>query len=96
MDQEVIAGMLSGHEERIKGLEADVQEVKDKQEEHGRLLVTVEKLATTMKHMLEEQKKQGDRLTKLEERPMHDAEKIKWLIITAIISGLGGYLFSLL
>ena len=96
MEPDILAGKLASHEERIKGLESDMQEVKDKQDEHGRLLITVERLAVTMKHMLEEQKRQGDRLTKLEERPANDAYKLKWLVITAIVSGVGGYLFRLI
>lgn len=54
------------------------------------LTVSIEKMAVSMENMLEEQKKQGERLEKLEKEPADSYRQIKMSIITAIISAVVG------
>lgn len=50
------------------------------------LTVAVEKMAVNMENMLEEQKKQGERLEKLEKEPVEIGKQIKNVVITAVVS----------
>ena len=68
---------------RIALLEGNVQQMND-------LTVSVKEMAVTMGNMLEEQKKQGDRLEKLEREPGEAHRQIKAAIITAAVSSVVG------
>lgn len=73
--------------ERLKKLEASVEEI------HS-LSISTEKLATTMEQMLVEQKAQGERISKLEERDGKMWRKVVGYVLTAII-GVGlGFIFT--
>lgn len=54
------------------------------------LTVSIEKMAVSMENMLEEQKKQGERLEKLEKEPGDSYKQIKMSIIMAIIGAVVG------
>lgn len=54
------------------------------------LTVAVEKMAVSMENMLEEQKRQGERLEKLEKEPAETHKQIKMSIITTIIGAVVG------
>jgi predicted nucleic acid-binding Zn-ribbon protein len=55
-------------------------------EQQNKLALSVEKMATNMEHMLEEQMKQGKKLEELEKVPAK-----KWnTVTTAILSAIGG------
>ena len=70
---------------RVDALEANVKEI-------GRLTVSVEKMAVSMESMATEQKKQGERLDKIEEKPAK-----RWdAIVTALITGIIGILIGLI
>lgn len=60
--------------ERIKKLENSVEEI-------NRIARSTERLATSMEQMLEEQTKQGERISKIEER---DGEKWRGTVKTVI------------
>lgn len=64
---------------RIKLLEEDVRQINN-------LTVSVKEMATTMKNMLEEQRKQGERLERLEKEPGESHKQIKMAIVSAVIS----------
>lgn len=68
---------------RILELEENVKEI------HS-LTVSVERMAVNMGNMLEEQKKQGDRLAKLEKEPADAYKQIKMSIVTSIIGTIVG------
>lgn len=49
-----------------------------------------------MENMLEEQKKQGERLEKLEKEPVETGKQIKNAVITAVVSTVVGALIAAL
>lgn len=68
---------------RIALLEENIREI-------STLTVSVEKMAVNMTNMLEELKKQGERLEKLEQEPAEAHKQIKIAAITALISTIVG------
>ena len=70
---------------RIGELESTVKEI-------GRLAVSVEKMAVSLEAMAAEQKRQGDRLTEMEQKPAKRWETV----VGAIISGIVGILIGLI
>lgn len=54
------------------------------------LTISVEKMAVSMANMLEEIKKQGERLEKLEEEPLETGRQIKIAIITSVAGTVVG------
>lgn len=68
---------------RISLLEESVQQI-------NALVVSVEKMAINMGNMLEEQKKQGERLEALEKEPAETQKQIRQAIITAIVGTVVG------
>ena len=70
---------------RIGELESSVKEI-------GRLTVSVEKMAVSMEAMAAEQKRQGERLTEIEQKPVK-----RWdTAISAIVTGIIGILIGLI
>lgn len=70
---------------RLNDLEATVKEI-------SRLTVSVEKLAVSMSTMADELKRQGERLTAIEDKPAK-----RWdAIVSGIISGVIGILIGLM
>lgn len=63
-------------------------------EENGQhinaMTVSIEKMAVNMENMLAEQKKQGERLDKIEMEPAEMHKQIKTTIITAVVSVIVG------
>lgn len=70
---------LNDHDHEIKSLKHRVKDVEDKQSEIGALTASVNELAINMRYMVEEQKKQGQRLNKLESEPIDNARYYKRL-----------------
>lgn len=68
---------------RIALLEESVQQINS-------LAISVEKMAVNMGNMLEEQKKQGERLETLEKEPAETTKQIKQAIITSIVGTVVG------
>jgi len=91
---------LNDHDHEIKSLKHRVKDVEDKQSEIGALTASVNELAINMRYMVEEQKKQGQRLNKLESEPIDNARYYKRLavgcIITTIIGAVLGAILTLL
>ncbi len=73
--------------ERIKVLETSVGEI-------HRLTISTEKLATSMEQMLVEQKEQGGRISKLEERDGKMWRKVVGYVITTVIGVALGIIFT--
>ena len=75
--------------ERIKILEETVKEIKD-------LTISVKGLAENMKSMLQEQEKQGIRLSKLENKSVESWKKVLATVgkaaITTIVGAVIGYM----
>lgn len=81
---------LNDHDHEIKSLKHRVSDIESKQSEIGSLAQSVNELAINMRYMVEEQKKQGERLRKLEAEPLDNAKYYKRTIITAIITAFIG------
>ena len=97
MNDQQIALKLNDHDHEIKSLKHRVEEVEQKQSEIGELTQSVNKLAINMGYMLDEQKKQGERLKKLETEPADNAKYYKRAIISCVITTvLGGILGALI
>lgn len=58
------------------------------------LIRSVERLATQMENMAEEQESQGERLKALENRDGDAWRKVKWYILTLVIGAVAGVIFS--
>ncbi len=69
--------------ERIKALEQSVGEI-------NRLVVSTEKLASAMEQMLEEQKEQGRRISKLEGRDGEKWRGVVKIVATAVLGAVVG------
>lgn len=69
---------------RLLSLEAAVKEI-------GQLTVSVEKIAISLENMVNEQKAQGDRLTKIEQRPVDKWDTLIKCIITGTVTIIIGF-----
>ena len=63
-------------------------------EEQQEMALAVKELATNMKHMLEEQKKQGARLENLEKAPIDESIYMRRVIKSCIVTGIIGAILS--
>lgn len=68
---------------RIELLESSLNHIND-------LTVSVEKMAVNIANMLNEIKKQGERLEELEKEPLETGRQIKAALITAVIGTVVG------
>ena len=81
------------HEEFAKRMEEEharqnkrITTLEDTVKQFTSLTISIEKMAINMENMLKEQKKQGERLDKIEIAPAEDFKQIKRTVATAIIS----------
>lgn len=63
-------------------------------EEQQEMALAVKELATNMKYMVEEQKKQGVRLENLEKAPVDEAVYYKRVAVACLITGIIGAVIS--
>lgn len=96
MNDEEVAVKLEGHEHEIGSLKHRMKVQEDQAKAIQSLVVSVEKLALNMENMLEEQKKQGERLKVLEEEPKKQWSSIKKTIFTSVLSTIAGALAAAL
>lgn len=89
------------HEEFAKRMEDEhkrqnrrISDLEEAVKQYGALTVAVEKMATNMESMLDEQKKQGERLEALESRDGELWRKAVGYVVTAIIGIVVGYIFK--
>lgn len=75
--------------ERIRALESSVAEI-------NRLAVSTEKLASTMEEMLEEQKEQGKRISKLEGRDGEKWRSVVKIAATVVIGAVIGAVLAMI
>lgn len=72
---------------RLAIVEEDLKNIKD-------LTASIEKLAVNMENMMKIQEKQGERLESLESRDGEMWRKVVVIAVTAIVSGLIGFVLS--
>lgn len=75
--------------ERIRALECSVAEI-------NRLAVSTEKLASAMEEMLEEQKEQGKRISKLEGRDGEKWRSVVKIAATVVIGAVIGAVLAMI
>ena len=72
---------------RISDLEETVKQIQD-------LTVSVHEISVSISAMAKELTKQGERLEKIEAKPAQSWDKLVWIIVSAICSGVLGYLLA--
>jgi len=91
---------LVGHTHQIKSLKHRMDKGEEQQETISALAQSVNELAINMRYMLDELKKQGIRLDKLEQEPKESYKYYKRLIIgylfTGVISAIMGAVCALI
>ena len=90
MNDEEVAVKIAELGKDSRSLKARVADLEAQQKCIQELAMSVKELALNMKTMMEEQKKQGDRLQKLENEPAerwNNAKKTAFTTIVSVISG---------
>lgn len=90
MTNEEIAIKLTEHNKEIDSLKDRTKDLENQSKTIQDLVISVRELALNMKTMMEEQKEQGRRLEKLENEPGEQWKKLKWIIITGVVTTLVG------
>ena len=88
MTPEQIAVEFEHHHNEIEILKHRMKKCEEQQDTLNKLVGSVDVLAVNMKHMAEEQKKQGDKLEKLEHEPIEEFKHYKRLILGCVITGV--------
>lgn len=92
-----VAVKLEAHEHEIKSLKHRVTGLEIQGKAIQDLVISVNKMAVNMENMLEEQKKQGERLEALERVPSETNKQVKNAVITALVGGVvGAFLAAIL
>ena len=94
MNDEEIAVKLAEHSKEIGSLKHRTADLEEHQKTIQGLAMSVKELALNMKTMMEEQKKQGERLQKLENEPAERWNSATKTAYTTIISVVAGALAS--
>lgn len=71
-----------------------INELEQSTKQINNLIVSVEKLAVNMQSMLNEQKKQGERLQELESRDGEMWRKVTGYVVTVVVGVIIGYVFN--
>lgn len=94
---------MSTNEERIAVLEANDKNIFHQLDEHKvaidniqRLIISVEKIADKTNNISDKVDQIDDRLNLVEKQPLRKYEKLKELILTAILSVIGGIVVGVL
>ena len=85
---------LTEVEDRSKSNTKRIDEHDEAIKENGDLIGAIKELAVETKYMREDLNKTIDRLDKLESKGTDKWDKFKWLIVTALVSILLGYLVN--
>ncbi|MBU5331871.1 hypothetical protein KQI61_06645 [Anaerocolumna aminovalerica] len=97
MTEEDIAVKLNGHEHEISSLKHRTKRLEKQNKVIQDLVLSVKELAINMRNMMEEQKKQGERLLILEKKPAEQWSTLTKTIFTTIISTtVGGVVGALI
>ena len=94
MDTDDIIKELAETEARSKSNTKRLDRLDRLLEEQQEMALAVKELATNMKHMLEEQKRQGARLESLEKAPVDEAVYYKRVAVGCVITGIIGAVIS--
>lgn len=92
MNDEEIAVKIAEHNKEIGSLKHRTADLEEQQKSIQDLSVSIKELALNMKTMMEEQKRQGERLQKLENEPAERWNSAKKTAFTTVISVVSGAL----
>lgn len=87
---------LTRQENEITGLSRRMKACESQNEAIHTIALSVNKLAVTMEHMLNEQKDQGKRLTALERQPGERLNRLRDAVVKCLLSGVLGALLGAL
>jgi uncharacterized coiled-coil protein SlyX len=87
---------LGTHDGRINELYHRIKAQEQQISAINGISLNVRELAVTMKAMLDEQKSQTERITKLEKAPLARYEKIIFSVLSAILGFLSAYAITLI
>lgn len=90
MRPEEVAVKFEDHEHEIKSLKHRVSKIEEQNSTLNKLVNAVDILAVNMKHMAEEQKRQGEHIEKLEKEPAENFKHYKKLITGCVITTILG------
>lgn len=90
MTETEIAVQFEDHEHEIKSLKHRMEAQEEQSKTMQKLVVSVEKIAVSTEHIMQEQTKQGERLEKLEMEPAERWNSAKKTAFTTIISTVAG------
>ena len=91
-----VAVKFEAHDHEIKSLKHRVQDLEIQSKAIQDLVLSVNKMAINMENMLEEQKKQGQRLEVLERVPAETNRQVKQAIINTLVGGIVGSIVTAL
>ena len=91
-----VAVKFEAHDHEIKSLKHRVQDLEVQGKAIQDLVLSVNKMAVNMENMLEEQKKQGQRLEVLERVPAETNRQVKQAIINTLVGGIVGSIVTAL
>ena len=94
MTAEEIAVALAEHGKEIGSLKHRVGDLEVETRAINDLAISTQRMAVNMENMLEEQKRQGERLESLEGRDGKKWREITRHTVTALISIILGYIFA--
>lgn len=90
MTEQEVAIKLNDHDHEIGSLKHRMDSVEHKQESIEAIANSVNKLAINMQYMVEEQKSQSERLSRLESEPVESSKYYRRLIVGTIITTIIG------
>ena len=90
MTNEEIAVQFEHHHNEIESLKHRMKTCEEQQTTLNKLVNSVDVLAVNMKHMADEQKKQGDKLERLEHEPAEEYKHYKRLVFGCVITTVLG------
>ena len=69
---------------RLSELETAIKEI-------TKITILIERLANSIENMQKELCSQGQRLKDIEDKPKNEWDKLKWLVIGAVVTGVVGF-----
>ncbi len=96
MTQEEIFISLSKHEQSIKALQHQIDEIKNMTKELRVMNTSLTELTSELKHTNQNILEHNRRLNVLEEIPKHRTEKVLGAILSAVASAAVGYFLAFL
>jgi uncharacterized protein Yka (UPF0111/DUF47 family) len=94
MEREDILMTLTEHDNRIKVAEHRISDLEERTDRISEMQLSIQKLALSVEQMCKEIEKQSSRLAVLEKEPADTWRLIQKTILTAIVSGVVGYMLA--